>query len=78
MFNFNGGTVGVGTSISPLGLYAGYLLMHSGNFWIAVCFLVLTSVYLLLVLATLCRYVINYDRNKAHMRREAIEKRAIL
>ena len=48
----------------PLGLYAGYLLLHSGNFWIAVCFLALTTVSFLLVITTLCRYVINYRRNK--------------
>lgn len=64
MINFNGGTVGLGTSLSPLGLYAGYLLMHYGNFWLALCFLALTSAYLLLVLATMCRYFINYRRNK--------------
>lgn len=64
MLNFNGGTVGLGTALSPLGVYAGYLLMHSGNFWIAICFLVLTCVYLLLVIATLCRYFQNYRRNK--------------
>ena len=64
MINFNGGTVGLGTSLSPLGMYAGYLLMHSGNFWLAVCFLALPSAYLLLVVAMLCRYIINYNRNK--------------
>ncbi len=64
MINFNGGTVALGTSLSPLGAYAGYLLLHSGNFWIAICFLVLTSVYLLIVVATLCRYFVNYRRNK--------------
>lgn len=72
MFNFNGGTVGLGTSLSPLGVYAGYLLMHSGNFWIAVCFLVLTSAYLLLVIAMLCRYTINYRRNKHLMSADAL------
>ena len=62
MINFNGGTVGLGTSLSPLGLYAGYLLMHSGNFWLALSFLILTCGYFLIVAATLCRYVINYRR----------------
>ncbi len=65
MLNFNAGTGGLGAPLSPLGMYAGYLLMQSGNFWLAVCFLVLTSVYLLLVIATLCRYFINYRRSKA-------------
>ena len=65
MFNFNGGTTISGTSLSPLGTYAGYLLMEAGNFWLAVCFLALTLVYLLIVLTTLCRYVINYRRNKS-------------
>ncbi|MDO8514319.1 MAG: hypothetical protein Q7S50_02125 [bacterium] len=64
MLNFNGGTGISGTSLTPLGMYAGYLLMHSGNFWIAVCFLALTGAYLLIVITTLCRYVINYHRNK--------------
>lgn len=62
MINFNGGSVALGTTISPLGAYAGYLLLQSGNFWLAVCFLVLTSVYLCIVVATLCRYFINYRR----------------
>ncbi|PIR83994.1 hypothetical protein COU18_01130 [Candidatus Kaiserbacteria bacterium CG10_big_fil_rev_8_21_14_0_10_51_14] len=63
MINFNGGTVSLGTSLSPLGLYAGYLLMHSGNFWIAIGFLALTTLYFVIVVATLCRYIINYRRN---------------
>ena len=67
MFNFNGGAVGLGTSISPLGMYAGYLLMHSGNFWLAVCFLALSCVYFAISAAILCRYVINYSRTR-HLR----------
>ena len=63
MINFNGGSVALGSSISPLGAYAGYLLMHSGNFWLALCFLALSCIYFGIVLATLCRYVINYRRN---------------
>ena len=54
----------LGTSITPLGVYAGYLLLHSGNFWIAVCFLALTCVYFLIATTTLCPYIINYHRNK--------------
>ena len=46
------------------GIYAGYLLMHSGNFWVAVCFLALTAFSLLIVVTTLCRYIVNYRRNK--------------
>lgn len=68
MFNFNGGAVGLGPSLSPLGMYAGYLLVHSGSYWMAVCFLVLTSVYSVIVIATLCRYVINYRRNAGLLR----------
>jgi len=64
MINFNGGSVALGSSISPLGAYAGYLLMHSGNFWLAICFLTLTLVYFFIVLATLCRYIINFRRNR--------------
>lgn len=63
MLNFNGGTVGLGTSLSPLGVYAGYLLMHSGNYWVALGFLVLTGIYFAIVGAMLCRYTINYYRN---------------
>lgn len=63
MINFNGGSVALGTSISPLGAYAGYLLMNSGNFWLAICFLALTTIYFSIVLATLCRYVINFRRS---------------
>jgi hypothetical protein len=63
MLNFNGGTVGLGTSISPLGVYAGYLLLHSGNFWIAICFLGLTVTYFILMAAMICRYIINYRRS---------------
>ena len=64
MIHFNGGTVSLGTSLSPLGAYAGYLLMQSGNVWLAVLFLVLTSAYVLIMSATLCRYIINYRRSR--------------
>jgi hypothetical protein len=73
MFNFNGGTVGLGTSISPLGIYAGYLLMHSGNYWLAECFLVFTGVYFAIVVAMLCRYVINYRRTR-HLLQDGLKK----
>ena len=68
MLNFNGGTGISGTSLSPLGMYAGYLLLQSGNFWVAVCFLVLTGLYFLIVVLTLCRYIINYRRNISLLR----------
>lgn len=58
------GTTALGTSIVPLGMYAGYLLLHSGNFWMAVCFLALTSVSFLVTITTLCRYIFNYRRNR--------------
>lgn len=64
MINFNGGSVSLGTSLSPLGAYAGYLLLHSGNFWIAVCFLGITGIYFMIVVTMLSRYFINYHRNK--------------
>ncbi len=70
MIHFNGGTVGLGTSFSPLGFYAGYLLMHSGNFWIAICFLALTVTYTCILAAMLTRYFINYRRT----RRGLVEK----
>lgn len=63
MLNFNGGSVPLGTSISPLGIYAGYLLMQSGNVWLAIGFLALTTVYFVVMLAMLIRYAINYRRN---------------
>ena len=66
MLNFNGGTSIAGTSLAPLSGYAGYVLMQSGNIVISICFLVVTGLYLLIVLSTLCRYIINYQRNK-HM-----------
>lgn len=62
MIHFNGGTVSLGTSLSPLGAYAGYLLLQSGNFWLAVCFLVLTALYFFIASAMLVRYIINYRR----------------
>ncbi len=62
--NLNGGTVISGASISSMGVYVGTLLLDSGDIAIALCFLMLTSIYLLIVIATLCRYVINYRRNR--------------
>lgn len=64
MIHFNGGTVSLGTSLSPLGMYAGYLLLHSGNFWLAVCFLTLAGALFLAGLASICRYFVNLRRNK--------------
>ena len=64
MLNFNGGTAVSGTSIASMGIYVGSLLLRSGDVAIAICFLTLSVVYLLIVLATVCRYVINYRRNK--------------
>lgn len=60
----NNGTTALGASIVPLGMYAGYLLLHSGNFWMEVCFLALTGISFFLMVTTLCRYVVNYRRNK--------------
>ena len=62
--NLNGGTVISGASISSMGVYVGTLLLDSGDIAIALCFLMLTSIYLLIVIATLFRYVINYRRNR--------------
>ena len=64
MMNFNGGTAISGTSIASLGLFIGSMLLRSGDVAIALCFLVLTAIYCLLVLMTLCRYIINYRRNR--------------
>lgn len=64
MLNLNGGTTFSGSSLSALGMYAGYLLMQSGNFWIAVCFMVVTTVYFLLTVCTIIRFVVNYRRNR--------------
>lgn len=62
MLSFNGSTGILGTSLSPLGMFAGYLLLHSGNSWIAIAFLFLTGLYLLIAVTTLVRYAINYRR----------------
>lgn len=64
MFNFNGGTTVSGTSIASLGMYVGSLLLHAGDIAIAVCFLLLTSAYLFIVITTLTRYIINYHRHR--------------
>ncbi|MBI4068515.1 hypothetical protein HY413_03895 [Candidatus Kaiserbacteria bacterium] len=64
MLNFNGGTTVSGTSIASLGIYVGSMLLRSGDVAIAVCFLALTGTYCLIVITTLCRYIINYRRNK--------------
>ncbi len=50
--------------MTPLGVYAGYLLLRSGNVWLALCFLVVTGLCFLVVLLMICRYIINYRRNK--------------
>lgn len=65
MLGFNGGTTVPGASIAPLGIVASYALLKSGNFWIGLAFLTLTTIYFLLVLATLSRYIINTYRNKS-------------
>lgn len=59
MLSFN--STGLG-SVTPLGLYAGYLLAASGNMWIAGLFLVLTCLSVFLTTSYLCRLVINYRR----------------
>jgi hypothetical protein len=66
MPNFNGGTVSLSTSFSPLGAYAGYLLMQAGNLWLAIAFLALTSICFCITLATLVRYTINFYRLHCH------------
>ncbi len=63
MFNFNGSTIATG-SMTPFGVYAGYLLLHSGDVVLAIGFLTLAGISFLLVVATLSRYIINYQRNK--------------
>ncbi len=64
MLNFNGGTGVAGTSIAPMSMFAGYLLLESGDVALAICFLILSSLYFLFVICTLCRYFINYRRNR--------------
>jgi len=64
MFNFNGGTGISGISTATLSLYAGYTLLSVGNVWISIGFLALTVAYMCLVACTLCRYIINFRRNK--------------
>ena len=64
MLNFNGGTTVSGASISSMGVYVGSLLLRSGDVAIAICFLALSVIYLLIIIATICRYIINYRRNK--------------
>lgn len=59
MLSFN--STGIG-SITPLGLYAGYLLASSGNIWIGAAFLAVTCFTLFLSGSFLCRLVINYRR----------------
>lgn len=68
MFNFNGGTTVSGASVASLGMYVGSLLLHAGDIAIAVCFLILTSAYLFVVVTTLIRYIINYRRNRDALR----------
>ena len=70
MINFNGGTVALGTSISPLGAYAGYLLLHSGNVWLAACFLALTLASFSISVAMLARFVVNMRRAVHQMHTE--------
>lgn len=64
MFNFNGGSTVSGTALVPLGVYGGLSLVHLGNFWLGVGFLVLSVACFVLMLCTLTRYVINYYRNR--------------
>lgn len=64
MIHFNGGTVSLVSSFSPLGMYAGYLLMQSGNFWPAISFLILTVLFFAISVASLSRFIINLHRNK--------------
>lgn len=68
MMNFNGGTTVSGTSIASLGMYVGFLLLHAGDIAIAICFLVLTTAYFVIIVTTLIRYVINYRRNRNALR----------
>src|SRR3989344_5330377 len=52
--NLNGGTVISGASISSMGVYVGTLLLDSGDIAIALCFLMLTSIYLLIIPLFIC------------------------
>jgi hypothetical protein len=70
MLNFNGGTSIAGTSIASMGLYVGVFLLRSGDFAVALCFLLLTCVYFTIVISTLCRFFINYRRNREIVRED--------
>jgi len=69
MLNFNGGTAIGSATLAPLGVYAGLTLFHTGNFWISIGFLLLACIYLILVVTTMCRYWVNYSRNR-HLLKE--------
>jgi len=62
MLSFN--STGIG-SITPLGLYAGYLLTNSGNIWVCTAFLVVTACCFFLSMSSLCRFIINNYRRPA-------------
>ncbi len=48
----------------PLSAYAGFLLLHSENGWIAMAFLGLTALYTLIAFLTIIRFIINYQRSR--------------
>lgn len=62
MFNWNGGSTVTGTALTPLGAYTGLSLLHSGNFWVGIGFLALSTFCFLLMVSMLIRYSINYQR----------------
>lgn len=61
MLSFNSTNIG---SVTPLGLYASYLLAGSGNIWVGMAFFVITCVCFFLCIASLCRLAINYRRHR--------------
>lgn len=59
MLSFNSTNIG---SVTPLGLYAGYLLAGSGNIWAGAALLAVTCLCFFLSMSSICRLIINYRR----------------
>lgn len=61
MLSFNSANI---SSVTPLGLYAGYLLVGSGNIWVGAALLGVTCLSFFLTIGSLCRLIINYRRTR--------------
>jgi hypothetical protein len=60
MLSFNSTNIG---SVTPLGLYAGYLLVGSGNLWVGAAFLLVSVLCFFISMSALCRFIINVRRH---------------